>query len=1702
MLNITKHGIYIANDSINVDVNKKMIASFLVRSIRFNALIDTGSQLSIIQESIIKKIFKPSYIAKNRIEYEGSINSFTNHNISILYEIKIHAQASNFSNNFTLHFHVIPDLPDTIPKIILGSNMIRLYKGEIKYSAKPSLFFNIPANTQITTFFITEEEIKSARAKTTIGPRELKTVKLTLHQASPILVKDKILIEGIVYKKFEILPSTSQVFKDELTGDLYAYASIQNFLKSEISIDLDIQISLLDKEIIGINENNINLLANKYPTMMTPAYIYPKSVITDKVLYLKEIPDNQFVEMIQNAYIFNLKSAQIENNDEINRNDTSPEDPSYDPDFQLPKGYELSRSFTPEEIVDIEQFELIKRPYIRSIFIDRYPETLSQNSLDRGDISRTLGFYHIKLKQGMILPSNRRVFSLEPTMEKHLRDILEFMTQNNIIEKVPISGNNDKSFLGAPAFLVPRQKIDSSCRLVIDYSLTNNYIEKEISIIPNINQVIHSLRDYFIFSCIDISNAYSSFSIDEESKEITKFNTPIGQYHFKSLPTGLSISSGVWARVIQKMLHEELVLNRNNEIILLEDGTAKMKPSFLPGCHHFFDDILVSTKLGKSYKDTLENHFDHVDKVMKRLAQHKVKINFSKAIFAKTTIKFLGWRISNNFIAPDEKRISKLLEARMPETKKGIRSFLGMLQSFRACLDQETIENMYILSPLTSSTKTFKIEQEHIKAFDNLKIQLTKKPLFSNIISPNAEKLLFSDSGAGNTGAYSAILAQLAEPSGNPPIPDSLVLDSRFDRYIYDNKLNFTPLPNLTDLHNKAQCLKEIKRLQPPQSAYLDSKNMGYLDEEVINSLFISCQKLMAAYSCKIMSIQEMRTGTVNQIKKTEISLNYKSFVFKNLSDYHEFLKNFEKGEINVDLNLYAVDALARFLTRHFIILNGIDINRIQKFEFNTTYHHKPKFIFSLEKLGEKLIFRPYLENKTVDFNLANEKRRFEIISFHSRNLPKSKKSEHIQSLELYAILSSLHHLKGLIGNSPLTLITDNKVLYYLFSKVVQASSVKLTRWSLKLLDYPNLKVCFTPSDSNPADFLSKTFLVKTPDLDRVKLGNFKITNLDKITPSEPVSIQTFKEIVERNPQFIKNESDENLITIDNRIPAMEEIRQEGHLCALTSVEESTERQVNPIIMLEKKVSREEIIKAQKKQYGEYIEKLITSKKNEITTLSKMRLFLRFGLIYTHSKTGPKILIPDEIIPSLLALFHLVTAHGGTERMQLMLSNYYFPSKYKLIREIVRRCVPCQLQNLPTKKIIVGAYPHPRYAWHTVHIDIAENLGKNRGFEHILVAVDSFSDGVLLFPLKRKNAENVFYAILYGIIQAFPVTTLLTDNAPSFLFKSHLRILATLGINKLATSALSPASKGLVESKVKKVKTILKKQLVLQDDYSWIALPIIVSKLLNSTISPKTNYSPYETTFGHSPPPFGTNFNIHPIMENEFFDIKQKNLKLKDIGENVRKRTVEKQKERNDKLNKNRLKPKLILGDICIVKDRKILIGNPRPLKTTFSEAPYEVTKILKTTAQVKRISDGFCQIYHINDIKKYLNQLSIFKDLPDTVKNILETKKSKGELSTDDIKEIQRSTPIHFPGGIPIDSNNPDDLDQDSDLSSDEEELPTLKAPPLISNGLEGQIELNNSDIEPNEGKFTVKEPRYNLRSNIKRIRNTINKKVHFDKQ
>ena len=948
------------NKSTTDDLNKKIIVSFLIKAksgyTKLNCFLDTGSQLTIMQESILEILLSKSYINKNKLSYSGNISSYTNNVIPILYKIKLKAKINLTSDNIDLTFHIIPNLEFLVPKIILGADLIRLYKGEIKYD-NPLVSFRTPSLTPITTYYISDVERFSGHICSVLHPKEIRPAKVILHKASPALANMSIFIEGLVQKTFEILPTTSKVLFDHISQELYATAMAQNFTKKPITLDFTLPFSINSKDIIPLREDNISFISKTYKNLLTPAHIYPDYQKRHKIIHIDDLPPAENSSESLHPHLFH-----IEHTEDININDPSPDNPDQDHDVLTPQGYQIEKELTPEELININDVEPCKRKYIKDIFITSFPEVLARHSLDRGHISDTLGYYHIRLKAGKSIPNQRRVFSLEKTQERHLADILSFMSKSNIIEKVPISKRNIIQHNGNPAFLVARQNPEASARLVIDYSATNASLEPEQSIIPNITTTLHSLRNYFLFTVIDVSNAYNSFEITEESKDLTKFSTVLGQYVFRTLPTGLSVSASVWGRIISKILGEKVERNDKGDIIRLGDGTAKMSPSPLDGVHHFFDDILISSVLKNNYTETLDNHFKKVKIVIERLNTHRVKINIAKAVFAKSCIKFLGHKISLNFICPDEKRINKLLDAKMPCTKKGVRSFLGLIQSFRNGLDQSIMQHLYTLTPLTSSSMPYKVEKRHIEAFEEIKLALTRAPIFQNILDPAAPKFLFTDASPGETGAYSAVLIQVAHQP-TPKIPDLLVLDDPIDRYIYDKGLPYLPVPKLNKLESHTQLIRKLHQLQPPQAAYLELPNQGYRTEDLNNTLFISIQKIQSIHNCKILSTECMREGIIKTIKKTEIRLNLQTFLFKNDKfRFQAFTEDFAKGLCNIDEAFYCLDALSRFLGRHLVLLNGLDEHRVTTLDYSPQINYKPKFIIAVSRVKEQLIFRPYWE--------------------------------------------------------------------------------------------------------------------------------------------------------------------------------------------------------------------------------------------------------------------------------------------------------------------------------------------------------------------------------------------------------------------------------------------------------------------------------------------------------------------------------------------------------------------------------------------------------------------------------------------------------------------------------------------------------------------------------------------------------------------
>ena len=85
----------------------------------------------------------------------------------------------------------------------------------------------------------------------------------------------------------------------------------------------------------------------------------------------------------------------------------------------------------------------------------------------------------------------------------------------------------------------------------------------------------------------------------------------------------------------------------------------------------YYDDILLFSR-------SKSDHMKHIEKILKTLAKHKVRINLEKCVLKKSEMDFLGHRVNKHGLSPLQKNIDEVVSFRTPTNVDEIRSLLGM----------------------------------------------------------------------------------------------------------------------------------------------------------------------------------------------------------------------------------------------------------------------------------------------------------------------------------------------------------------------------------------------------------------------------------------------------------------------------------------------------------------------------------------------------------------------------------------------------------------------------------------------------------------------------------------------------------------------------------------------------------------------------------------------------------------------------------------------------------------------------------------------------------------------------------------------------------------------------------------------------------------------------------------------------------------
>lgn len=302
----------------------------------------------------------------------------------------------------------------------------------------------------------------------------------------------------------------------------------------------------------------------------------------------------------------------------------------------------------------------------------------------------TNNFYKQRLKltdNNPVYIKNYRVPHIHKT---EIKDQVNNMLENNIIEPSVAEYNS-------PILLVPKKEIrgKKAWRLCVDFRVINqNKLVADKFPLPRIDDILDQLGRAKWFSTLDLKSGFHQIPLDEDSRDITTFSTDNGSYRFTRLPFGLKTSPNSFQRMMSMAFA----------------GITPEK-AFL-----YMDDIIV---IGCSK----QHHLQNLKNVFETCRKYNLKLNPEKCTFFQNQVTYLGHKITDNGILPDDSKYEVINKYPVPTNADAVKRFIAFCNYYRRFIPNFA-EIARPLNQLTRKNTKFDWSPECQKSFITLKSSL------------------------------------------------------------------------------------------------------------------------------------------------------------------------------------------------------------------------------------------------------------------------------------------------------------------------------------------------------------------------------------------------------------------------------------------------------------------------------------------------------------------------------------------------------------------------------------------------------------------------------------------------------------------------------------------------------------------------------------------------------------------------------------------------------------------------------------------------------------------------------------------------------------------------------------------------------------------------------------------------------------------
>ena len=202
-------------------------------------------------------------------------------------------------------------------------------------------------------------------------------------------------------------------------------------------------------------------------------------------------------------------------------------------------------------------------------------------------------------------PTHSPIYALSAKELKALRDYLD----KNLVKEFIRPSISPAGYL---ILFVPKK--DSKLRLCVDYRQLNTITVKNHYLLPLISEIQDQIQGAKLFTKFDIQGTFNLVRMNDSEEWKTAFHTRYRHYKYTVMPFSLTNAPAIFQSLINTILQQYL------DILV----TA------------YIDDVLVYTN------GTLEEHKQHVKKILHVLQKVGMRLHLDKSIFHTKEVEYLG----------------------------------------------------------------------------------------------------------------------------------------------------------------------------------------------------------------------------------------------------------------------------------------------------------------------------------------------------------------------------------------------------------------------------------------------------------------------------------------------------------------------------------------------------------------------------------------------------------------------------------------------------------------------------------------------------------------------------------------------------------------------------------------------------------------------------------------------------------------------------------------------------------------------------------------------------------------------------------------------------------------------------------------------------------------------------------------------------